>query len=378
MVRGVMMAIRALVSLMALAGCGAARSPEVSSATKASGAGLIVWSASFVSPEVGWALGESPCSTGRCLALFKTSNAGSTWVRRTLPPFTSSPWFLTATIDFATPEDGWAYDSNESQPSGATGDQLFATHDGGRSWVSIRPRNLDKFGMSLEALAATKSHVWAVLFSRSTDDFVIAGSPVDENDWATVPLTLPLGAGPVTNFQIVLSGRNGWIIDNDRGVVGGAKLKAGRWSAWSPPCTRNYGDGKLASYAPDEVLVYCSQGEYVQSPLPAALFVSDRAGLTFRRLSASPPKNGEAVSSPMPGVIMFEAMEPVGAAIAGSFDNGKTWRTLAAFALFNRTNWSNWGPITFVSNTEGWAVTPAGSLLRTSNGGHTWSPTRFG
>lgn len=83
------------------------------------------------------------------------------------------------------------------------------------------------------------------------------------------------------------------------------------------------------------------------------------------------------MASPRPGVIVFEAIERVGGAITVSFDNGETWRTVARFSLTNPTYEANWGPITFVTNNEGWAVTPAGSLLRTSNSGHSWSPTRF-
>ena len=97
------------------------------------------------------------------------------------PPFGISPSsvsFNWATIAFASPEDGWAYDSNDGQAGGDTGDQLFATHNGGSSWVPITLGNLDEFGMEIEALAAGQGHVWAVLFSSANDDFAIVGSPV--------------------------------------------------------------------------------------------------------------------------------------------------------------------------------------------------------
>ncbi len=96
----------------------------------------LLLSASFISTTTGWALGESPCSHRRCFSLLKTVDGGVSWSQVTAPPFSASPAYAEfefARIAFADANDGWAYDDNEEV--GATGYQLFATHDGGSTWT---------------------------------------------------------------------------------------------------------------------------------------------------------------------------------------------------------------------------------------------------
>jgi hypothetical protein len=325
---------------------------------------------SFISSEIGWALGEKPCSTGRCFGLLKTSDGGLDWSGVTAPPFSMSPAslsFNSATIDFATPEDGWAYDNDDGQAGGDTGDQLFATHNGGSSWVPIMLGNLDEFGMEVEALAADQGHVWAVLFSSANDNFAIVGSPVNEDDWTTVPLTLPLSAGPVSAFQIVLEGDSGWIVNNDRGPVVGAWLQNGEWTTWKSPCQdRPYGDAELAGISMYDLVAFCPPNLVVSTPPPAALFTSTNEGESFQEVAATLPSSVSGLAAASSGTLFCYDEQ----GIAGSFNDGRTWQTVLGLGT-TQTPVPNTG-IAFVTSAVGFAVTPRGQLAKTIDGGHSW------
>jgi photosystem II stability/assembly factor-like uncharacterized protein len=280
--------------------------------------------------------------------------------------------FISATLDFATPEDGWAYDSNESQPGGATDDQLFATQNGGASWVPITLGNLDESGMEIQALATGQNHVWAVLFSSAGDDFAIVGSPVNEDDWTTAPLTLPLGAGPVSAFQIVLEGDSGWIVDSDRGTLAGASLKNGAWTTWTPPCQdRSYGDAELAGISANYLVAFCPSNLIVSTPPPAALFASTNGGESFQEVTATLPSSVTGLAASPSGALFCYDEE----GIAGSFNDGRTWQTVLSLG-------STSSPVPntdfdFVTLTVGYALTPAGELAKTVDGGHSWESVAF-
>jgi photosystem II stability/assembly factor-like uncharacterized protein len=305
----------------------------------------------------------------------KTSDGGSDWTDVTAPPFTVSPAsgsFISASIDFATPDDGWAYDSNESQVGGETGDQLFATHNGGSSWVPITLGNLDQFGMEVEALAADQGHVWAILFSTANDDFGIVGSPVNEDDWTTAPLTLPLSAGPVSAFQIVLQDDSGWIVDNDRGTVAGASLQNGEWTIWTPPCQdRAYGDAELAGISTYDLVAFCPPNLVVSTPPPAALFTSTNGGESFQEVEATLPSSVSGLAASPSGALFCYDEQ----GIAGSFNDGRAWQTVLGLGTTS-SPMPNTG-LAFVTSGVGFAMTPGGQLAKTIDGGHSWESVAF-
>jgi hypothetical protein len=227
--------------------------------------------------------------------------------------------------------------------------------------------------MQVEDLTASPSHVWAVLFSTETGDFAIAGSPIGKDDWTTDPLTLPLGAGPVSAFQVVLKGASGWIVDNDRGVVAGATLSNGSWAAWTPPCSAGsgYGDAELAAVNESDLTAFCPPSPIFGTPPPPALFTSTNGGQTFQKMAATPPLSAAGLAATSSGTLLCYDER----GIAGSFNTGQTWVT--ALKLKRTLSPVPNAGFDLISSLVGFALTPAGDLAKTMNGGHVWSRLAF-
>jgi len=330
--------------------------------------GFVLQSLSFISPTTGWVLGESPCSARRCFALFTTVNGGVSWNAVTPPPFSASPAFAElnfAIIRFADVDDGWAWDYNEEV--GGTGYQLFATHDGGNTWTPILLGQPNKWGIA--ALGAGGGHVWAVTFATTaSDNYSIFGSPVDEDTWSVSSLTLPLGAGGASGFQMVLESDLGWIVDTDRGTLAGASLTNGAWATWTPPCSnRSYGDAEVAGISTAGLVAFCPPNLVLSNPPPAALYASNNAGESFEQEAATLPSSMTGLAASPSGALF--CYDPQG--IAASFDGGTTWQTVLGLAGYETTPPPSLG-VAFVTPAVGFATTPSGQLFKTVDGGHHW------
>jgi hypothetical protein len=142
-------------------------------------------------------------------------------------------------IRFADTQDGWAY-----------GGQLWATHDAGTTWsqISLPGLSAGSGTPAIQELEASGGYVQAVYFGSS--GFLIATSPVGTDSWLVSATTLAFGGGPVPVAQLVLQGSSGWIVENDRVVVRGARLQSGSWAAWTPPCATVEGPATLSSLQP--------------------------------------------------------------------------------------------------------------------------------
>ncbi len=321
-------------------------------------------------------LGEAPCPVGRCIALFDTSDGGVSWAAATAPPFSvspSSPSFDAAAISFVNTDDGWAYDTSETQVGGGTGDQLFSTHDGGRDWA---PVTLDDGDASrVDSLADGDGHVWVIAFDESADEFAIYGSPVGEDVWSRSALSLPLGAAPDSTFSTALEGARGWIVESDRGIVAGAELRNDGWSTWTPPCDRAtglYDDEALAGIGPSLVVALCPPNPYADAPPPTALFASRDGGASFHLMTSGVPSAAVGLAASPDGALFTVD----GQGLAASFDGGATWQTVLGFGGSTFPYPRN-APITFVTSEVGYAVVPSGELSKTVDGGHRWQSVRL-
>ena len=208
-------------------------------------------------------------------------------------------------------------------------------------------------------------------------------SPVSSDRWTTSPTTVALGAGPVPSAQIVLQGRAGWLVEDDRTVISGARLEQGRWVAWQPPCLSVEGPAVLAASTATDLVSVCDEGLWGGSSTAVErAFVSHDGGTTFQATPAGPPSTYQGallVASPSPQTIIVasysQAANPVTGVLLASFDGGATWAQVAQSA-------PTWDELGFTTATQGIAVAshsnPAGgAMMMTYDGGHTWNPVTF-
>jgi hypothetical protein len=274
-----------------------------------------------------------------------------------------------ATIRFANLKDGWAY-----------GAELWATHDGGSSWKRVSLPGAVP-GSQIMALEAKSGTVHAVVQGANAK-FLIETSPAGGDDWTPAATELPIGAGPDPTVQIVLWGPTGWVLENDRTVVAGARL-AGTWEPWQPPCLTTGGPAALTASSPTDLAVVCDENIWGGAgPIRERGYASSDGGSSFQALPAQPPAvvgSSAIVTSPGPRTLVLAAYTQGGGApvLVATFDGGATWGSVAQYPGPGR-----WLELGFTSPTQGVAVTyqsagQNGTLRMTYDGGHTWNAVTF-
>jgi photosystem II stability/assembly factor-like uncharacterized protein len=307
----------------------------------------------FVSPQDGWVLG----TVGTSLALARTQDGGTTWTSVTPPPtglFFEPGSVGVSGIRFADQQDGWAY-----------GSQLWATHDGGGSWTQISLPGLTSGGgmAPIEGLETAAGMVYAVYFGPA--GFQLASSPVASDAWTVSPTEVSTGAGPVPSAQLILQGSAGWVIANDRLVVGGARLESGAWSPWTPPCTNVGGPATLAASSSEDLFAACDQGVWgVEPTIEERAYTSTDGGASFTELATVLPAPCDALASCSPSV----AAAGCGSDLVATFNGGGSWSTVYAGAANTAIAYAG-----FTTPNQGVAITGPGTLLMTYDGGHTWA-----
>jgi hypothetical protein len=327
-------------------------------------------SVTFVSSSDGWVLGSVACGSTRCAAIERTGDGGRTWTPAPAPTaavvagigLDTGATSGIARLRFATTSDGWAY-----------GPDLWATHDGGATWTKLATPGLP-LGSPIVALESAHGSVHAAFYDGA-QHFRIATSPIGSNAWRVSPLQVAVGGGPVPAVQLVLSGDTGWLLENDRIVVGGARLVGGTWRAWNPACADVTGPAAIAASSATNLVASCDVGQ-LSSPQGNHLFVSRDAGLTFAESSTRVPVTlGGGVATPDTSTIVVSGSDASGSVLVGSFDGGHTWSVVL------RAGTVGFADLGFTTLSQGVVVTSSASgsdrLLMTRDGGHTWSAIVF-
>ncbi len=336
-------------------------------------AALSVESVTFVSTEEGWVLGTLPCSAAReCIALLRTEDGGQSWVAVTPPPsYRSTGDGGVSEVRFANSQDGWVF-----------GPDLWSTHNGGATWTQtlIPGPASTQYAVarydSVASLETAAGLVYAVV-SNGSPEFQIETSPIGVDAWTASSTTLQAGASG-TYIQLVLQGAAGWILENDRTVIGGAQLVGGQWVSWQPPCIQTNGPASLAASTLDDLIVVCNEGLWGPSALygPHA-YASTNGGGTFQLVSNQglPGSNvgfPGGLASPSPDVAF--QVGPDGLVV--TFDGGATWSTVDPYPAAGYPTY-----VGFETSAQGVAIwtndagaTPIGSLQMTFDGGHDWVP----
>ena len=221
-------------------------------------------------------------------------------------------------VRFADAHDGWVF-----------GPQLWSTHDGGTHW---RESSLT----GVWTLETSAGHVHAVAFGQSTDGFAIESSVTTSDVWVRTG-SLQTGAGLVPASDLVLQGTTGWAIENDRTVVGGARLVAGHWVTWRAPCATNGGAAEIGAASISSLVAVCQQGIWGPSgyagPPAVRAYFSGNGGATFYGGGTVPGQanaSGHVVASPAPGVAVTDILTNTHRALVETFNDGASWRVVAS------------------------------------------------
>jgi hypothetical protein len=332
-----------------------------------------------VSTSHWWVLGYVRCGSRDCPALEKTANGGTTLESLPAPggpfgPTESKPPEATR-ISFANREDGWAFDPD-----------LYATHNGGRTWTAIPMRGpiYELQPGSNEAFAVVQPPTPRCSRTGTCTDATpqpqLWRARPDSDDWT------PDGAAHGASNGLAVYRRSVWVINSlstrDGPALGTGLLHSaddGDHFAVEPQPIA--GDSCFYSPASDTVVwSYCSGGNFMSA------YRSTDAGTHFTAIGSLTAKT--TPDGGYPDGSTLEGASPTTAVAANDLPDSPLIRTVDAGANWtvvqappNRTG--SWSMIGFTTPDVGYALweneqvtyaTSTAQLWRTEDGGATWSP----
>ena len=231
-------------------------------------------SVSFVSPTKGWLLGScARDATCPRVGLATTDDRGKDWRSVNGPPvpFGEGDVGSVRSVRFANDRDGYVF-----------GGDLWVTHDGAATWQRVTLPGAD--GSSTVVAVETSSGGTTFAVFTTGEGFRIASSPATTDDWQLDPLVIPYGAGPVPSIQLVLHGSAGYLLENDRGAIAGARLGGnGRWYEWRTPPGTDPWSTLLAASSETDLAAVVSMGIWSGPSTPTTrLWRSSDAGQGYR------------------------------------------------------------------------------------------------
>lgn len=331
--------------------------------------GFVPLSFTAISASDYWVLGSHPCAGGRCTAIVRTTDGGTTFSSIRAPELQNvgAPGGE-ATLRFADHDDGWAF------VIGAGGG-FYVTHDGGASWHPVEQRNLIAF-------AAGDGYVYAVTASCTPDRcsaFRFERSPVSHDAWTSsaMPFTPD---GPVLDLSA--HGTNVWVLGTRAGQVSSrydvlaSSTDAGQtFSVGDGPCFPGLG-GALAPSSANVLWAVCPTG------MMAGAARSTDGGATFAPLHLQKTIPNSTRLAPASDTSAMLIINAGGASPLLTTDAGAHWTTPKTPAAA-----MSWAWVGFTDATTGAALVQTRydtaahvelqQLWRTTNGGSSWSIVRL-
>ncbi|HEY5985805.1 MAG TPA: hypothetical protein VIV12_05385 [Streptosporangiaceae bacterium] len=189
-------------------------------------------SVTFVGTGTGWVIGQAgtpgqcgPPDPDICTSIARTDDGGKTW-SGVPAPVTGPPdgSHGVSQVRFLDLRNGWAF-----------GPELWATHDGGHTWVKIGTRGTRV--TALETRGKRAFAVWAQCsgpgpdFAANCTNFVLYSASAGSDRWAPVPGAWPgLGlVGTASSADLVLTGAAGYLLPPDGILYSGPVSGAGTW-----------------------------------------------------------------------------------------------------------------------------------------------------
>jgi hypothetical protein len=284
--------------------------------------------------------------------VISTTDGGTTWTRLAdLPDLATGE---SPKIRFADNQHGFIMGARGGDRT------LLGTDDGGVHW-----RVIEMPAGPVQELEIARGVVYVVTWngnSEPAEGFHVWSSPADHLTWTKDPLVLPLGAGPVPEQQLVFAGGDGWLLNSDRELLGGARLSGTRrWATWTPPCG---GFATFAASTRTDLVALCDENGFAgPGPPKPVLYSSHDGGVTFHHHRA--PAYG-AVSAPTPTTVVIAT----GLVLWRTTNDGATWKIVTDLGEGGGGSALELG---FTTASQGFIIQRLGGLYITRDSGATWN-----
>lgn len=371
-----------LGSLILLSSCGSNTGSPGNTATSTVSLkpGEALRSIKMIDEKTGWATTQN--------AVLHTIDGGVHW-KDVTPP--GHPRIASMDAVFLTTSNAWI-----SMPQASTTILVFRTDDGGRTWQksSVQSTNNTQFQIS----AVDSQHAWILNH--------IGGGPQAEmveifrtNDggksWAQVTRVYPASTDGPPAGKLPFGGSKSGLsfVDAATGwVTGSVPANNLAWvfrtrdggSTWQQQALPSlpHGTSVLLSFLPptfftanDGILLVNFTGENASG---FGMYVTHDGGNTWKSVSAAQPSMSLAT---IDFIDMNHgwALDKNGSNLYATNDGGEHWTKLAFAFTFNSL--PSFKVLDFVTTEIGWAIGSTGPnttvLLKTIDGGHTWTPIGY-
>ncbi|GAC1643644.1 MAG: hypothetical protein NVS4B12_08100 [Ktedonobacteraceae bacterium] len=273
----------------------------------------------------------TPLPDGASTQVLHSTDGGQSWQQATIQmPFVRQ-------ISFVDPQHGWLLAAVRPLGGAAEPVSVFRTADGGKTWTSIA-----------EALFADATPPGRLPYGGQKTGMRFLDSLTG---WVT-------GTATLANLALLYVTHDGGSTWQQQVLLTPPGVPSGRFTVLAPSFFSTT----------DGILPVIFSDVATDSAIATTIYTTHNGGKTWQRTAP--------VSVALP-LLSFADMQygwaTDGIALYNTSDGGTHWRQLSSDASFK-----NIAALDFVSDTVGWAISSAASnsssLLKTVDGGRTWTP----
>jgi hypothetical protein len=335
----------------------------------------------WVSTDIGFALGTAPCTTAPCTSILRTADGGKSWVGLPAPKAMlgqtdtcSHDCDLVTHLRFANPQVGYAFSFNS----------LFLTTDGGRHWA----KQAGGSAYSLEIVDGTVLRVVGQAPSCAPGcDFTVQRSAIGGTDWQDVEL--PAG-GQHSGAQLAASGRTVVLAtfghtaggaENQTSVLFTSTDSGATWRKVGEPCP--HADSGAANGEVDTVAVTVAPDQSITALCTPRggnggefTVTSTDAGAHWATASARLAAAGNVLGAASAGTLLVSLDH-----LYRSTDGGRHWtRTGDGTKGPDAASWIGFenSSVGRVLEVDGPDTVASGKVWTTTDAGRSWTSSTFG
>ena len=256
----------------------------------------------FVGTRTGWVIGQAltpgHCASQFCTSVARTDDAGHAWAGEPAPMAGAADGATgLSQIRFLNLDDGWAY-----------GPQLYATHDGSKTWAQVSTG-----GLRVTALETVGDRVFALwasctgngpAYAVNCTRFTLYSASAGGGAWAPVGTsTTGLTDGAASEAaELVLTGTRGYLLAPGGALYAGPVDGSGPWKQVSTlvsscPVGQARADGQptgalLGAVDSRDLILACASASSGTNPSVSTqqkfIYSSPDGGVSWRQLSTAP------------------------------------------------------------------------------------------